>query len=244
MSSKQAGGKCSHNMNTIRQRILKFAIIVMLNVLILSLMSALAHTGPAFGGAVQALSSRGSSGREVEQIQQRLKSWDYYAGEVSGVYDAPTEEAVRYFQRKNGLTQDGVAGPATLAALGLPAAGMGGETDADWRLLARIISAEARGEPYQGQVAVGAVVLNRVEHPSFPDSVAGVVYQAGAFTALTDGQFEEPVEELCYLAAKDALNGLDPSGGALYYFNPDKTDNQWMHARPVIVRIGQHLFCD
>lgn len=115
--------------------------------------------------------------------------------------------------------------------------------DADLYLLARIISAEARGEPYQGQVAVGAVVLNRVEHPSFPDSIAGVIYQPGAFTAVVDGQFEEPIADSAWRAARDALSGWDPSGGALYYFNPDKTSNAWMHSRPVILRIGDHLFC-
>ena len=110
-------------------------------------------------------------------------------------------------------------------------------------LLARIISAEARGEVYEGQVAVGAVILNRIEHPSFPDTLSGVIYQPGAFTAITDGQFNEPVAESAYRAARDALNGTDPSGGAIYYYNPDKTSNQWIRSRPVIKRIGKHLFC-
>jgi N-acetylmuramoyl-L-alanine amidase len=109
--------------------------------------------------------------------------------------------------------------------------------------LARIISAEARGEPYIGQVAVGAVVLNRVEHPSFPDSVSGVVYQPGAFTAITDGQINEAITESAYRAAREALNGNDPTGGALYYYNPSKTSNKWIRNRPVITQIGEHLFC-
>ena len=140
---------------------------------------------------------------------------------------------------------DGIAGPATLKALGISetvSAG-GSVSDSDYQLLARIISAEARGEPYIGQVAVGAVVLNRVEHPSFPDTIAGVVYQPGAFTAITDGQINEEVYESSKRAAKEALNGSDPSGGAIYYFNPDKTSNKWIRTRPVIKRIGNHLFC-
>ena len=110
-------------------------------------------------------------------------------------------------------------------------------------MLARIISAEARGEPYSGQVAVGAVILNRIEHPSFPDTLSGVIYQEGAFTAIVDGQFNEPIADSAYRAARDALNGQDPSGGAIYYYNPDKTSNQWIRTRPVIKRIGAHLFC-
>ena len=92
-------------------------------------------------------------------------------------------------------------------------------------------------------IAVGAVVLNRVEHPSFPDTLAGVVYQPGAFTAITDGQINEAIAESARRAARDALAGWDPSGGAIYYYNPDKTSNQWIRTRPVIKRIGAHLFC-
>ncbi len=113
----------------------------------------------------------------------------------------------------------------------------------DVDLLANIISAEARGEPFEGQVAVGAVVLNRVSHPSFPDSIAGVVYQPGAFTAITDGQINEKIAESSRKAAKEALNGADPSGGAIYYYNPKKTSNKWIRSRPVIKQIGAHLFC-
>ena len=116
-------------------------------------------------------------------------------------------------------------------------------TESNIYLLARIISAEARGESYTGQVAVGAVVLNRVEHPSFPDTISGVIYQKGAFTAVTDGQFDQPIASSAYNAARDALNGWDPSGGAIYYYNPDKTSNKWIRSRPVITRIGNHLFC-
>ena len=191
------------------------------------------------------LSRNGSGGEEVRKIQQRLSELGLYNGSVDGIYGSGTEKAVRAFQKQKGLTVDGIAGPATLKALGISetvSAG-GNVSDSDYQLLARIISAEARGEPYIGQVAVGAVVLNRVEHPSFPDTIAGVVYQPGAFTAITDGQINEEVYESSKRAAKEALNGSDPSGGAIYYFNPDKTSNKWIRTRPVIKRIGNHLFC-
>lgn len=236
-----------------RRDILRFAILIFLNLVMVGLSwrsarlregNAPASLACAQGEALAAYSERGASGEEVRRIQERLIRWGYLSGEADGIYGPQTEEAVRYFQRSNGLAADGIAGPDTLAALGLPAGGTSsGPGEADYQLLARIISAEARGEPYEGQVAVGAVVLNRVEHPSFPDSIAGVIYQAGAFTAVNDGQFQQPVADSAYRAAKDALNGWDPSGGALYYYNPDKTSNAWMRSRPVILRIGAHLFC-
>ena len=195
-----------------------------------------------------ALSKMGSRGEQVRQIQQKLKNWGYYAGDVDGIFGTQTKNAVLHFQRKNGLTADGIAGPATLRAMGIfeegaTQTGGGAFSQSDINLLANIISAESRGEPFEGQVAVGAVVLNRVEHPSFPDTLAGVVYQPGAFTAITDGQIHESIAESSRRAAREALAGSDPSGGAIYYFNPDKTSNQWMRTRPVIRRIGAHLFC-
>ena len=198
--------------------------------------------------SLNVLSKTGDRGNEVRQIQQRLKDWGYFSGAVDGIFGVQTKKAVVYFQQKNGLNPDGVVGPATLKALGLYNAsqqtgGSGGSfSNSDINLLANIISAEARGEPFEGQVAVGAVVLNRVEHPSFPDTLSGVVYQPGAFTAITDGQINEPVAESAKRAAREALNGSDPSGGAIYYYNPDKTSNQWIRTRPVIKRIGNHLF--
>ena len=192
---------------------------------------------------------KGSSGTVVSQIQTKLKNWGYYAGDVDGVYGNATERAVRAFQRKNGLTADGKAGAQTLEALGLPAdsggnsGGSGGMTGAQVDLLARLISAEARGERYSGQVAVGAVVLNRIRHPSFPNTLSGVIYQSGAFTCITDGQFNEPVAESAYRAARDALNGVDPSGGAIYYFNPSTATSAWIWSRPLITVIGKHRFC-
>jgi len=190
--------------------------------------------------------SRGSSGSGVRQIQQKLSNWGYYSGSIDGIYGSKTVEAVKYFQRKNGLTADGIAGPATLRALGISAgsAAANASRDRELYLLARIISAEARGEPYEGQVAVGAVVLNRVRHPSFPNTLSGVIYQNGAFTAVVDGQFDQPIADSAYKAARDALNGWDPSGGAIYYYNPAKTTNKWIYSRPVIKRIGQHVFAN
>ena len=202
--------------------------------------------------AVEAASyKKGSSGAVVTQIQTKLKSWGYYTGTVDGTYGSGTERAVRAFQQKNGLTVDGKAGDQTLAAMGLSAGGgnssnsggSGGASSSQVDLLARLISAEARGEPYSGQVAVGAVVLNRIKHPSFPNTLPGVIYQSGAFTCITDGQFNQPVAESAYRAARDALNGVDPSGGAIYYFNPSTATSSWIWSRPLITVIGKHRFC-
>lgn len=206
----------------------------------------------ALAPAVEAASyKKGSSGAVVTQIQTKLKSWGYYTGTVDGIYGSGTERAVRAFQQKNGLTVDGKAGDQTLAAMGLSAgggnssnsSGSGGASSSQVDLLARLISAEARGEPYSGQVAVGAVVLNRIKHPSFPNTLSGVIYQNGAFTCITDGQFNQPVAESAYRAARDALNGVDPSGGAIYYFNPSTATSSWIWSRPLITVIGKHRFC-
>ena len=193
------------------------------------------------------LYKKGSTGDVVAEVQRRLKNWGYYFGTVDGVYGSKTEEAVRYFQRRNGLSVDGQVGNQTLAALGIsPVSGTasgGREKSGDKYLLARLISAEARGEPYIGQVAVGAVVLNRVEHPSFPNTISGVIYQPGAFSCLDDGQFDQPVTESAYRAAQVALDGGDPSSGAIYYFNPATATSAWIWSRPLIVQIGNHRFC-
>ena len=195
----------------------------------------------------EVLSKYGSRSEEVLQIQTKLKQWGYYFGNVDGIYGTQTQDAVIKFQKKNGLRVDGIAGPETLAAIGISSSsgssGSTGASTSDINLLARTISAEARGEPYSGQVAVGAVILNRVEHPSFPDTIAGVVYQPGAFSCLNDGQFDQPVAESAYRAARDALNGVDPSGGAIYYYNPVTATNEWIRSRPIINTIGQHVFC-
>lgn len=185
----------------------------------------------------------GSRGAEVSAIQVRLSSLGYYKGNIDGIYGSATEAAVKQFQYDNGLVADGIAGEKTLAALGIEDAG-GGYSSSEYLLLARLISAEARGESYEGQVAVGAVVLNRVEHPSFPDTISGVIYQKGAFSCLYDGQFDKPVSSSAYSAARDALNGVDPSGGAIYYFNPATATNKWIWSRPAITTIGNHIFCE
>lgn len=184
---------------------------------------------------------QGSTGSVVRQIQSKLSQWGYYNYDIDGIYGSRTTAAVRSFQRANGLTDDGITGTQTLAAMGIR--GSASAQDNNVNLLARLISAEARGEPYSGQVAVGAVVLNRVEHPSFPNSISGVIYQSGAFSCVTDGQFNQPVEDSAYRAARDAINGWDPSGRAIYYFNPAKATNSWIWSRPLIVQIGKHRFC-
>lgn len=189
-----------------------------------------------------ALSKYGSYGEEVKNIQTVLKNQGYYSGSVDGIYGTATKNAVIRFQRDYGLTPDGIAGSKTLSAMGIQS-GSVAPPSADLELLARTISAEARGESYLGQVAVGAVILNRVEHPSFPDSISGVIYQNGAFSCLYDGQFYEPIADSAYSAARDALNGMDPSGGAIYYYNPVTATNKWIRSRPVITTIGRHIFC-
>jgi N-acetylmuramoyl-L-alanine amidase len=215
----------------------KIFVIVLVNVLMIAVLT---HAG----GSIQTLSKVGSSGSEVRQIQTRLKNWGYYNGSIDGIYGTQTKNAVLYFQRKNGLTADGIAGTATLSAIGLPSgSGFDGYSSNDVNLLARVISAEARGEPYVGQVAVGAVILNRIQHPSFPNTLAGVIYQPGAFSCLNDGGINAAVTDSAYRAARDAINGWDPSGGAIYYYNPAKATSSWIWSRPVIVVIGDHRFC-
>lgn len=221
-----------------RQLTLALAVLFTANILLITL----------FQTAEAATYRQGSSGQTVKTIQTKLKNWGYYNGSVDGIYGSQTAEAVKYFQRSNGLTADGVVGPATLAKLGMSTttSGSGGSASSQSNsvdLLARVISAEARGEPYSGQVAVGAVILNRVEHPSFPNSISGVVYQPGAFTCMVDGQINEPVADSAYRAARDALNGVDPSGGAIYYFNPVTATSAWIWSRPLITVIGKHRFC-
>ena len=187
---------------------------------------------------------KGSTGSVVSQIQTLLKNQGFYSGAVDGVYGSATEEAVKKYQKRFGLKVDGIAGDQTLSYMGIKVQGSASSSGSgDVALLARLISAEARGEPYVGQVAVGAVVLNRMEHPSFPNTMSGVIYQSGAFTCIDDGQFNEPVADSAYRAARDAMNGWDPSGGAIYYFNPSTATSKWIWSRPLITVIGKHRFC-
>lgn len=191
-----------------------------------------------------ALSKQGSRGDEVTAIQTKLRESGYYNGKIDGIFGSGTKNALISFQKDNGLTADGIAGSKTLQALGITAESGNGEfTQSEIALLARIISAESRGEPYEGQVAVGAVILNRIAHPSFPNTLAGVIYQPGAFSCLDDGQVNEPVSESAERAARDAMNGWDPTGGAIYYFNPNTATSKWIWSRPVITVIGSHRFC-
>lgn len=192
-----------------------------------------------------AISRYGSSGEEVRQIQTKLKRWGYYNGSIDGIYGSKTVAAVKWFQSKNGLKADGIAGPATLKAMGITSSGSSGGTasNSDLNLLAHLIYAEARGEPYKGQVAVGAVVLNRVKSSSFPNSVAGVIYQRGAFSVVDDGQINLSPNQTAINAARDALNGWDPTSGCIYYFNPDTATSSWIWSRPYVITIGKHRFC-
>ncbi|MBR5707957.1 MAG: spore cortex-lytic enzyme [Oscillospiraceae bacterium] len=217
-----------------RKLSLALAILFVLNVVVIMLVQSLQN-------ADAAVYKQGSTGSTVTQIQTKLKNWGYYNGGVDGIYGSKTVAAVKKFQKTNGLAVDGICGNKTLAALGIATGSTANSGSVD--LLARLISAEARGEPYVGQVAVGAVVLNRMEHPSFPNTMSGVIFQSGAFTCVTDGQWDKPVADSAYSAARDALNGWDPSGGAIYYFNPATATSKWIWSRPLIVTIGKHRFC-
>ena len=196
------------------------------------------------------LAKFGSKGNEVTQIQQKLKKQGFYNGAVDGIYGKNTEDAVIKYQQSKGLRIDGIAGSETLNSLGITSSG-GESTQTsssanknDTYILAKMRSAEARGEPFEGQVAVGAVILNRVKHPSFPNTISGVLYESGAFSALSDGQYyNETIADSAYRAADLAMKGWDPSGGAIYYFNPKKTSNAFMWSRPVLTVIGSHRFC-
>lgn len=195
---------------------------------------------------VEALSKYGSRGQEVITIQTKLKRWGYYNGSVDGIYGSQTLAAVKWFQRKNGLTVDGIAGTNTLRAMGIynSSSSSGSSSNSNnLNLLARVVYGEARGEPYTGQVAVAAVVLNRVKSSSFPNTISGVVYQSGAFDAVKDGQINLTPNSTAIKAAQDALNGWDPSYGAIYYFNPKTATNKWIWSRPMTVTIGNHRFC-
>ena len=194
----------------------------------------------------EALSKYGSRGTEVRTIQDKLKRWGYYTGNVDGIYGSLTVSAVKRFQQKNGLAVDGIAGTNTLKAMGITTSSSSSSStnnSSNVNLLARAIYGEARGEPYTGQVAVGAVIMNRVRSSKFPNTIAGVIYQSGAFDAVSDGQINLQPDTTAKKAAQDALNGWDPSYGAIYYFNPSTATNKWIWSRPMTVTIGKHRFC-
>jgi N-acetylmuramoyl-L-alanine amidase len=195
---------------------------------------------------------QGATGGEVKEVQRRLKLWGYYNGSVDGVFGAGTKKAVIAFQKKNGLTADGVVGKSTYKALGMNSSyqalqgantsNASGQNSSEVYLLAKTIYAEGRGEPYVGQVAIGAVVMNRVRSASFPNTISGVVYQKGAFTAVDDGQINLAPNETAMKAARDAINGWDPTGGALYYYNPAVATSAWIFDRQTVTVIGKHVF--
>lgn len=203
-----------------------------------------------------AVLKQGATGGEVKEIQRRLKNWGYYSGAVDGIYGKATVEAVKAFQRKNGLTPDGIAGISTYKALGMNdsvrvlendkknGGGSAGSnyTSSDLYLLAKCIYAEARGESYTGQVAVGAVVLNRVASSQFPNTISGVIYQRHAFTAVSDGQINLEPDKTAMNAAQDAMNGWDPTYGCLYYYNPAVATSSWIFGRQTVTTIGKHVF--
>jgi N-acetylmuramoyl-L-alanine amidase len=201
------------------------------------------------GNSSYALSKYGSRSDEVKEIQTRLKRWGYYSGSVDGIFGTQTLEAVKYFQRKNGLTADGIAGTKTLAAMGImnsstsSSGSSSSSSNIDVNLLARLVYGEARGESYTGQVAVASVVLNRIKNSSFPNTLSGVIYEPGAFSVVNDGQINLTPNETARKAAQDAINGWDPTYGSIYYFNPAKTTNAWIWSRPLVVVIGSHRFC-
>lgn len=187
---------------------------------------------------------KGSTGSTVKTLQTKLKNWGYYTGTVDGIYGTQTVEAVKYFQRRNGLTADGIVGKKTAAAIGITLTSSGsGYSNSDTYLLARAIYGEARGEPYIGQVAVAAVILNRVKDSRFPNTVSGVIYQKNAFTCVSDGQINLTPNQTAIKAAKDALSGWDPTNGCLYYYNPSTATSSWIWTREVRLKIGEHNFC-
>ena len=243
--NKKINKKVNKKSNT-KKSIINY-IIILISIIIFCIISSVGIYKIKQDKSVETLSKYGSRGSEVTQIQTKLKRWGYYNGNIDGIYGNQTVAAVKYFQRKNGLTVDGIAGPATLKAMGIfnssNSSSGSSSNSSNLNLLSRVIYGEARGEPYTGQVAVGAVVLNRVKSSSFPNTIAGVIYQSGAFDAVNDGQINLAPDSTAKKAAQDALNGWDPSYGAIYYFNPSTATNKWIWSRPMTVTIGRHRFC-
>lgn len=226
----------------------KTAICLALAFVTLFAICALATASVAQAAVVKV----GSSGSTVKTIQTKLKRWGYYTGSVDGIFGAKTKAAVQYFQRRNGLTADGIVGAATAKAMGVTLSGSsssgsatssGNVSNSDLYLLSCCVYGEARGESYTGKVAVAAVILNRVKSSAFPNSISGVIYQSGAFTCVSDGQINLGTNDECTRAAQDALNGWDPTGGAIYYFNPATATSKWIWSRPQLITIGKHIFC-
>jgi len=222
----------------------------------------------------------GSTGKDIHELQGRLKHLGFYSGKIDGQFGPSTLESVKWFQWKFGMKADGVAGAKTKLKLWeatkqwKPSAeGTGGQTgantgtgggnqnqnsgtgsnlpksnklglsDNDLKLMANAVYGESRGEPYEGQVAVAAVIINRLKSQSFPNTISGVIFQPGAFTAVADGQIWLTPNESASRAVRDAINGWDPSGGCEYYFNPETATSKWIWTRPQVKTIGKHIFC-
>ena len=224
----------------------RYKVIILI---VLSLIFFLAYNLSIKSQVSFALSKYGSRGQEVKTIQTKLKNWGYYSGGIDGIYGSGTLKAVKKFQQKNGLNADGIAGTKTLQAMGIfnssgsSGSSTGSNSSSSLNLISRFVYAESRGEPYQGQVAVAAVILNRVKDSRFPNTVSGVVYQSGAFTCVTDGQINLSPNNTAKKAAQDAMNGWDPSLGAVYYFNPNTATSKWIWSRTMTIKIGKHRFC-
>ena len=233
---------------TLYKKLWQIMVIILLTVLMTQIIEYTAaiynviYNNKPYSSAEYVLSKLGSRGDEVRRIQRKLKQLGYYTGSIDGIYGSNTQKAIISFQRSCGLTADGIAGPRTLLYLGLGSSSTSVYSSNDKYLLAKVIEGEARGESYTGQVAVGAVILNRVNHSSFPDSISGVVYQSGAFDCVYDSNWAVEPSATSKKAAEDALNGWDPTGGAIYYYNPSKTNNQWIRTRTVVTVIGRHYF--
>lgn len=230
-----------------KNKLIKNKVVIFMSIIIFLII-----IGNLFGVKVYGVSKYGSRGEEVKQIQTKLKSWGYYNGEVDGIFGSNTQAAVKKFQQKNGLNVDGVAGEKTLSALGIKSSSnstnSGNTTNSstnngDLYLLAKLVHAEARGESYRGKVAVAASVLNRVKSSSFPNTIAGVIYQKGAYTCVDDGQINLSPDAESKKAAQDAINGWDPTSGCIYYFNPNTATSGWIWTRPQVLTIGKHIFC-
>ncbi|MEG2450784.1 MAG: spore cortex-lytic enzyme [Clostridia bacterium] len=228
---------------------LKLPLILLLCFLLLGVALFMIPSG-VDGVADAAVLKQGMSGSQVKTLQTKLKNWGYLSGSADGIFGSKTKLAVTNFQKKNGLGADGIVGAKTASALGMTlsnssssSSSSSGSTSSDLNLLARVVYGEARGEAYTGQVAIAAVVLNRVRSSSFPNTIAGVIYQGGAFDCVSDGQINLSPNESCKKAAQDAINGWDPTYGCLYYYNPKTATNAWMLSRPVKLRIGLHNFC-
>ncbi len=237
---------------------LKLGMAVMLSILAVSSSSAfIIGSQQNQVIAPTAIVNQKSSASDIKLVQKRLKTWGYYTGAVDGIYGPKTKSAVLLFQKRNGLVADGIIGNKTLAALGISTKSLSGSSSntntntqssvagyssSDVQLLSRLIYAEARGEPYTGQVAVGAVVLNRVKSSSFPNTISGVIYQPYAFTCVSDGQINYTPNATSLQAAKDAMNGWDPTYGSLYYYNPKIATSKWIFSRQTVVTIGNHVF--